>query len=193
MSYVVAAVVVVFVLCALDLLLTLGVVRRLREHSELLGQLTSQERPAPQATLPVGATVGQFAATTIDGKPLSRDTLLAPAVVGLFSASCEPCEEQLPRFLEYAASMRGGSDRVLAIVVGKGEDANETARRLAPVARVVVEDPFGPVAAAFGASLFPAVYLVDTDYVVAASATELDALPAPDAVWTDSPAAAAER
>lgn len=175
MAYVVAGLIVVFVLCAFDLVLTLGVVRRLREHTELLGKVSIRE--SSQETLPVGATVAPFNAITVDGQPISREMLETPTVVGLVSASCDSCQEQLPRFLEYAAAMPRGRAQVLAIVVGSGRDADETARRLASVARVVMEEPFGRVAAAFGATLFPAAYVIEEGYVVAASAKQLDALP----------------
>jgi hypothetical protein len=174
MAFVVAGLIVVFLLCAVDLVLTVGVIRRLREHTGVLSRFSSRDG-APD-TLPVGATVAPFTALTIEGQPVSREMLETPALVGLLSATCESCHAQLPRFLERAAGMPG-RDHVLAVVVGAGDDPDGVVPRLSTVARVVMEEPEGRIAAAFGASMFPVAYLIEDEYAVAAAATRLDRLP----------------
>lgn len=173
MGFVVAGLVLVSVLCALNLVLTIGVIRRLREHEERLSKAPGRGGPD---VLPVGATVAPFSALTIDGEPASRETIRTPALVGLLSATCESCHEQLPAFLEAAEGMPG-RDHVLAVVVGVGDDPDGVVPRLRAVARVVMEEPDGHVAAAFGAHMFPVSYLLEEGYRVAASATRLDGVP----------------
>src|SRR6266540_695110 len=104
MRYLAAAVVLVGLLCSIDLILTLGVIKRLREHGEVL----SRRGPWMSAILPAGSMV----------------SLLSQA------------------------------------------------------AHVVVEAPFGPVAAAFQVATFPAFCLLDEHHAVVASGADLEAIPA---------------
>lgn len=178
MGYLTAAVVVVGLLCLLDLVLTLGVIRRLREHTDLLDR--SMAGMSPPVGVPVGETVAEFAATTIEGEPVSRELLAGRTLVGFFSPGCQPCEEQMPGFIEYARSNPGGTPHVLAVVAAVATDDvatdKEYVQRLAPVARVVVEEPAGPVQAAFQVTGYPAIYLVDDGGVVAAAGWAMNAL-----------------
>ncbi|MEV0810715.1 hypothetical protein [Micromonospora sp. NPDC050200] len=62
------ALVVVAVLCLFNLLLSFGMIRRLRQHTELLNR--PRHEPAEQDLVrPVGSTVGEFVTTTVDGDP----------------------------------------------------------------------------------------------------------------------------
>src|SRR5690349_19483902 len=83
-------------LCLLNLVLTLGVVRRLREHAVLLAKL--QPAAAPNPMLAVGEQVGSFETVTVDGHPVSRDALDGPTLLGIFSPNCSACAERLPKF-----------------------------------------------------------------------------------------------
>lgn len=69
MPYLVAAVIIVAALCLLNLLLTFGVIRRLRREEGCT--------PALEETLilPVGAKVPEFTAVTTAGDPVSRTNL----------------------------------------------------------------------------------------------------------------------
>jgi hypothetical protein len=172
MAFLAAGLVLVGALCLLDLLLTFGVLRRLREHSAVLATLTS--RPPEANVLPVGSSVGDFSATTTSGGHVGNESLTAPTLVGFFSVGCGACEEQLPGFLERAET----ADRPSFAVVVGGDEAERSviARRLEPVAKVVVEDSYGPVAEAFGVTAFPSFYALDETRSVAASGFELEAL-----------------
>lgn len=155
MSVLIAAVVLVGLICTLDLLLTIGVIKRLREHSSLL---SSSGRFL--ASIAVGEEVGAFATSTVDGEPVSRELLTGQTLVGFFAPGCKPCQKRLPEFVAYARQMPGGRDRVLAIVVGDGDDAAAYVTDLSPVARVVEEDSSGALSTAFKAVAFPVVLLV---------------------------------
>ncbi|MFD0472431.1 hypothetical protein ACFQ0B_32145 [Nonomuraea thailandensis] len=134
MAYLVAAVVLVGLLCMVNLLLTVGLIRRLRRQSP--------PQPPMAAGLAPGGSVPRFAATTTSGEPVSDELLGAPALVGFFSPGCRPCVDLLPLFAERA---RGTSDGVLAVIAdGPGGDATVYLEQLEQVARVVVEAPQGP-------------------------------------------------
>jgi hypothetical protein len=162
MPYLVAAVVLLGVLCIVNLLFTLGILRRLRTHTTWT--------PDPMFALSPGSTVGEFSATTTTGEPVSSASLAG--LVGFFSAGCEACHEVLPHFTERATQMPHGS--VLAVV---GGDDEETVRALTSVARVVVADlDGGPVARAFQNKWTPALYLLDDNHRVISAGVRMDEL-----------------
>ncbi|MFF3443783.1 hypothetical protein [Streptosporangium sp. NPDC002721] len=169
MPYLAAAVVLLGVLCLLNLLLTIGILRRMRE------QAVSAERSAGSLfVLGPGSSIGEFSAVTTSGEPVSHDTLAG--VVGFFSADCEACHELLPRFVEHARKL--GRENVLAVLGGGDEAAVEA---LGQVARVVVADlDGGPVARAFRNTWTPALYLIGDDHRVVATGARMEELPLPD-------------
>jgi hypothetical protein len=162
MPYLVAAVVLLGVLCLVNLLFTLGILRRLRTQTTWT--------PDPMFALSPGATVGEFSAITTTGEPVSSDSVAG--LVGFFSAGCAACHEVLPHFTERATQMP--HDSVLAVV---GGDDEETVRALTPVARVVVADlDGGPVARAFQNTWTPALYLLDDHHRVISAGGRMEEL-----------------
>ncbi|MBG0816726.1 TlpA disulfide reductase family protein [Planomonospora sp. ID82291] len=176
-TYLLAAVVLVGLVGALNLVLTFGVIRRLREHDRALASHPAATRPAGRALSP-GMTVADFTAVTVDGAPLTRAQLTGRTAVGFFSTTCAPCLERFPEFVDYARAFAGGRDRVLIVVVAeRAEDAEDFVDRADAVARVVLERYDGPVASAFAVDSFPALLVVDDGTVVTTGST-LDTLPA---------------
>lgn len=164
MQFVIAALVVVGLLGLLNLLLTLGILRRMRAEAGMKGAASPFElRP--------GSTLGEFAATTINGEPITDETVTG--TVAFFSAGCKPCHDLLPDFVAYAREQ--GRDNVVAVVAG---DEPATVSVLAEVARVVVtaELSGGPVAAAFRNTWTPALYAVSDRHIIA-TATRVADLP----------------
>ncbi|MEV6926139.1 TlpA disulfide reductase family protein [Dactylosporangium sp. NPDC051485] len=174
MPFLVAAVALVGLLCLLDLLLTVGVVRRLREHTEQLALLAAGAGGGGGA-LPVGATVPAFEAVSTAGERIALDDPDG-TVVGFFSTTCAPCEQMLPDFVDYAASLPGGRSRVVAVLVGEEGEGSVKAAALAGVSRVVTEPRPGALAAAFGTSTFPTVYVVSPDRSIVVSGHGMEAL-----------------
>ncbi|BCL16545.1 TlpA disulfide reductase family protein [Micromonospora sagamiensis] len=177
MAYLAAAAVLVGLLATVNLLFTIGVVRRLREHTTELAELRSRGGAGggvagAAVALPVDARIGEFTATSVDERPVDLVGLGERPLVGFFSPQCQPCKERLPGFVEYAASRAGGADNVLAVVAGTPQEAAETVEQLRQVATVVVEPDQGPVQKAFGVNGFPAFLLVE-NAVVAASSFDL--------------------
>ncbi|MFD8412143.1 TlpA family protein disulfide reductase [Streptomyces sp. NPDC059650] len=158
MPVLIAVVALVGTLCTLNLVLTLGVVKRLREHTELLGAVQGDP-----VSLEVGQEVGEFDTSTVGGEPLVRDLLSGPVLFGFFSPTCEPCKDKLPRFVEYARREPGGRSSVVATVVGDADSASAFVAELGQVARVVVEDPGGAMGTALGIRAFPSVLRADRD------------------------------
>ncbi|WP_143590742.1 TlpA family protein disulfide reductase [Thermoactinospora rubra] len=193
MAYLVAAVALIGLLAALNLLFTVGVIRRLREHTAelaaLRGRGAAQGGPAPlpeEVALPAGSPIGGFTAVTVDGAPVALEVFGERPLVAFLSPHCLPCKEQLPAFIEYAAARPGGPDAVLAVVVGTQEEAAQTVARLRPVAAVVVEPDGGPLQQAFAVTGFPAFVLVQQGRVAASdyelrSVAERDAAALPSA------------
>ena len=176
MSYLTAAAVFAGILSALNLILTLGVIRRLREHSELFSAIRS--RPGPPAGPTVGAEIGAFHASTVDGEELTAERVTDETLVAFFSPGCRPCNEKLPQFVSYARTIPGGRDRVLVTVVGDHQEAGPFVTDLSPVARVVVEDVDGPLGRAFGVVSYPMALWVapgdDGRLVVTADEIKMD-------------------
>jgi hypothetical protein len=126
---------VVGALCLLNLLLTVGVIRRLKEHTALI---ESMNAPPPAMVLSPGERIGDFTAETEDGVRVSSDTLATELLVAVFSPGCSACTEQLPRFVGAARTATGGRDHVIAVVAGAREEYAEEIDRLSVVARVFV-------------------------------------------------------
>ena len=177
MPVLIAAVVVVGGLCLLDLLLTFGVIRRLREHTSMLA---ARGETNPPVGLAEGLSPGAFTASTISGEVVAGTTGLR--VVAFFSPWCKSCPERVPPFLEYLSSHRIGRDSVLAVVASDDGTSPPFQDQLVEVAQTCVEPHEGEIVKAFEVAGFPAFFLLDADGVVAASGFDPATLPEPAAV-----------
>jgi thiol-disulfide isomerase/thioredoxin len=174
MAYLGAAVVVVSLLCLFNLVLAVGIIRRLRQQASELARLRLGGEPS--GAVPVGERVGEFTATTTSGEMVSRDALSGRVLVGFFTPGCQPCATELPLFEGYARSLPDRPRQVLAVInVDLGNEA-EYAERLAGAARVVVESSAGPLHGAFGVAAFPLFFVVDGDGIVRDSGHEVSGL-----------------
>jgi hypothetical protein len=165
----------VALLAVVNLVFTLAVVRRLREHTELISKLGTPGPMRGDTMLPAGQSVGGYAATTVDGATVSADDREGRELVGFFSLGCQPCAERLPEFVASAGDHPGGRHRVLAVVAGRDDegDARSYVDKLTPVARVVREDMGGPLQKAFAVQGYPAIGLIDESGVVVVSGTTM--------------------
>jgi cytochrome oxidase Cu insertion factor (SCO1/SenC/PrrC family) len=147
--------------CLLNLVLTLGVIGRLRRHTELISNLTSGGR-RPYTLLAEGETAGPFETVATTGEPLSLDRLSGRTLVGAFAPHCSACAEMLPAFVDYAETFPGGRDQVIAVVVASESEAETYRERLEPVARVVIEPPMtGELGTALALNTFPGFAVLD--------------------------------
>jgi len=146
----------------LNLILTTGLVRRLRDFS-------ARGEPEPQLRLPVapglspGDAVPEFSTTSVAGHSVSTADLNGvPWVVGFFSSGCRACREHIVDYGDYVASLRSGSTAAIAVVVGTdpgGRDLVETAQHITEL--LVVEDLGGAVSRSFAVEAFPSFFAVD--------------------------------
>jgi hypothetical protein len=175
---VIAAVAVVGALCLLDLLLTFGVIRRLREHTAMLAENRGHGLPGPPVVgLAHGELPGTFAAVTLDGQPV--DASAALQVVAFFSTACSICPERVPPFLEYLTTRHIDRPSVLAVVVGDEGKPPPYLESLAGFAQICLEQEDGAVAKAFKVAGYPAFCLLGADGTMLASGYDPQTLPEP--------------
>src|SRR4051794_28290086 len=125
-----AALVVVGAVAVTNLLLTFGVIRRLREHTGLLADRPGG--PPRKGVIAKGEAPGDFVAMTTAAEPVSTGSISGGQLVGFFMPGCAPCKELAPRFVATARAEAGGRDRVLAVVAGDPDGAADLARLLEP-------------------------------------------------------------
>ncbi|MGW7482963.1 hypothetical protein ACWGH8_30710 [Nonomuraea muscovyensis] len=179
MSYLIAIVALVGALCLANLLLTLAVVRRLREHTKLIDALyeaVGSGLAGAGQGVAAGEVVGDFDATTVDGDRVSRDLLPEGTVVAFLSPDCRGCHEQLPELLSWAADQ--DRSRVLAVVDGRSGDPAQLVTALSPVAQVILDDASPQVAGAFKVQAFPTFFQVSAGGRLLATAPSVSRLPA---------------
>lgn len=175
MPILIAAVAIVGALCLLDLLLTFGVIRRLREHGGLPAEGSGQMPPV--IGLAEGDSPAPFALTATNGERVTEQSRLQ--VVAFFSSSCSACRAQVPLFADYVSCHHIGRDSVLAVVQHDEGQLPLYLDRLAEVAQVYVERNGGDVGEAFQVSGYPAFCVLDAAGAVAATGYDPSVLSAP--------------
>ncbi|MEU8251406.1 hypothetical protein [Nonomuraea sp. NPDC048916] len=167
MPFLVAGMVVLGLLCLVNLVLMLAVIRRLREHTEQLAAIRAGS-PA-QALLAPGTSLPAFEAESVDGEPIdSRVT--SPEIVALLSTECSVCLDQLPDLVGFITDRRVGRPAAVAVIMGDDSaQAERLIEELRPIASVVRQPWGGPIEKAFEARAFPAFYLASEGVVRAAS------------------------
>jgi hypothetical protein len=171
MIYLGAAVAVLGVLSVFHLVLTMGVIRRLRAQDALLARLKGQDTGSP--TVAVGGRIGAFDVTAADGSQVGRAGS-GLRLTGFFSPDCQACSEQLPQFVDFAVGFRG--DIVAVIVTDDVAQSASYHEKLAGVARTVVEPTGGAVVAAFGVTSFPAMTVTDAEGLVVSTGNAVEDL-----------------
>lgn len=168
------------VLLLVNLLLTLLVIRRVH-------QMPRAEGPSRPRWLAPGTAVPDFETVTTGGQRVALSDLRGQQIlIGLFSATCAPCQEQAPVFARHALDAVAPG-QALAVVVGPAEGDGEFLALLGDGVLVAREGRAGPVSAAFSARAMPAMYLLSPEGQVIASG------PTVTAVSDARPAAAAAR
>ncbi|MEY9893446.1 thiol-disulfide isomerase/thioredoxin [Catenulispora sp. MAP5-51] len=176
MPYLIAAVILLSLFSVGHMVVTLGLVRRMRTMATETGSA-----PTAPPTLAIGESPAEFAATAESGRRFQRSGLSGGRnLVGFFSTTCEPCLENAPRFAEYARSFEPG--RVLAVIQdGEPGAAKAFHENLLPGVEAVVEKMDGPVARAFAVEAFPTMYVLDSEGRVEHFAFTTARLPQPAA------------
>ncbi|GAA2063994.1 TlpA family protein [Streptomyces albiaxialis] len=175
MPFLTAAVVILAVLCLLNLLLTFGIIRKLKA-----GGGTGAASSAPALMLPNGSAVPEFEAETLDGDRVSAETL-RNALVGFVSTSCPACKEKLPHYAKLAERHRALGRTVVTFVHGDTTEALEMAEPLRSLSHVVIEDTEGqgPTEKAFAIEGYPVFALTDATGTLTTSHYDPAKLPTP--------------
>jgi hypothetical protein len=169
----IGAVVLIGVLCVVNLLLMLGVVRRLREHTAMI--VAGHGAHTSAVGVPQGAVPMPFTVRTTTGNDLAGPAGLR--LVGFFSASCSACPGRVPGFTGYVRRAGLARDAVLAVTVEGPAGSAAYLGQLAEVASVCQVSPDGEPIAAFQVAAFPAFFVLDGDGAVVAQGYEPDELP----------------
>lgn len=172
MTLLAAAVIFVGCLCLLDLLLTFGVLRRLREHATLLAGQAADQVPG----LAPGARPAPFTAVSTAGETIAGPSGLRLAA--FFSTSCSICPGKIAPFVRYVRSAGLHQDGVLAIVATES-GANDYVHELSGAASVCLEPQGGSLGNAFQINGYPAFFLLDADGVIVSAAFDPADLPKP--------------
>lgn len=173
MAILAAAIVIVGLLCLTDLLMTFGVIRRLREHTEMLTEASGQD--ASVTGLAVGEVPASFTAVGLSGEQVSGPAGLR--LVAFFTASCSACPGRVPPFVEYLRANRIARDEVLAVITGAQADSVSYLDSVREVATVCTEAVDGEIDTAFQVRGYPAFCLLDATGSIQAVSHEPTALP----------------
>ena len=175
------AVAIVGALGLLDLLLTFGVIRRLRQHTEMLSRAGGPDIPVigPVIGLASGEPVAAFSALTLGGERLTGASGLR--VAGFFSSACSACPERVGPFADYLADHRVARESVLSVVVAPDDGVPSYADRLIEAGRVCAVREDSEVLKAFKVAGFPAFCLLDADGGLVTASYDPAMLPAPTA------------
>ncbi|MET8048907.1 hypothetical protein ABZU75_15035 [Streptosporangium sp. NPDC005286] len=170
MTFLIAAVVLVGVLCVLDLLLTFAVLRRLREHTAELARLAGGTRFAPyDPGVLVGRTLpwtGTDADTDADTDGVDR-----PRLVAFFDVNCDACHEHAPQF-----AVTARTQAAMAVISGAGPRADDLVQMVADVSSVITAERADSLVKAVGVEAFPTFLRVGPDGTIVAAQTELTTL-----------------
>jgi thiol-disulfide isomerase/thioredoxin len=166
MSSTIAVTLTVFM--AVNLVLLLGVVRRLNALTVPVQAGRSGDGESDPTLPRAGTRVSGFSAAAFGGDRVTAADLRGETLVGFFTTGCPPCKSFAGDFMAYAATFPGGRRQVFAVISGGSEDPAELAALLSPAAQVVVEPPRGPMSSAFGVDLFPSACTTRDDVITAA-------------------------
>jgi hypothetical protein len=153
--------VVVGVIGILNMVLTFGLVSRIRLLQEVVQEGVFRDPDLPQP----GQAVGDFSITTAQGTSLSQRDLEGEALVGFFTSGCKPCRslraelERTPPSLPFIAFVDGDDD---------DPEVDEIVSSLSRFARVAIVHADDAVTRAFKPTGFPTLIRTENGLVAAA-------------------------
>lgn len=157
------AVVLLSVVTALHVLLTFGLVAKIRALSERVAGVPLKDPDLPQP----GRAVEPFSVTDLDGVEITEADLGGKVQVGFFAAGCGPCKTMS----DWLAS-EPPTTRFIAVIDGE-RDNGATERlvdKLAPLGRIALIDSDHASIDAFGVPSFPTLLHIDSGVVTASGA-----------------------
>jgi hypothetical protein len=156
-------------LVLVDLVLSFGIIRRLRQHDDALaGSHTTHG-----SGLPAGSPVPEFAtASGTAGESISVGWFHDhTSLVAFHAENCGACEEQLPALRDGLRKLEGRGVRALIVVPNFDKEAtakiDELTAAVGDLASIVSESPSGPLHSAFRVKSYPSHFIVGMDGAVA--------------------------
>jgi thiol-disulfide isomerase/thioredoxin len=158
-------------LTIVNFLLSMALIRRVRVLQEMVAQTPPRDPSLPKT----GEAIGSFQATTLEGEPLSDETLKpGVSLVGFFTAHCKPCMALRAQLLESPPALP-----FVAFVEGRANDpeVGEMAEALKRIARVVYTEHNDALHQAFKPASYPTLIRVENGVVAASGHALADVLP----------------
>jgi hypothetical protein len=184
-----AVAVLALAVSVLDLLLLLGIVRRLRAEATSRSPYGGPGIPAMGSGPARGTRLPAFSAQTMAGGVVDDSRYTGPAgCIAFVSATCQPCKAAVAELGPYLRSAGIGREQSLVVLEGDPAAASAEVARAAEFAEVVTGDDASRLVRQFAIAGFPTLIVV-RDGVVWASALAVGVLPAPAAGVLRAPAA----
>lgn len=181
MVYVSIGLLLVGAVTALNLVLILAVIRRLRRHEEERRRLFNPE--TVESGPPTGEPLPAFTAVATDGALVASEALQGrEAALTFLSTDCSICVSAAADLPEFARLAGLDVAQMVVVIAGDETTAREIAAPLDGVARVVLEEASGPLSTLYSISGTPTTVLVDQEgnvtYARAGTNPVLDRTPA---------------
>jgi thiol-disulfide isomerase/thioredoxin len=162
---------------SLNVIMTLGLIRRLRQIHHSVAEWIPSGRyvPLPDG-LPIGEVPPSFSVTDLDGEVISEATLAGQiSVLGFFAASCESCRLYLPR-LRDLSKQRARDLQSLVVIDGDAAHAGDLITVGRETGRVVTGELNTGMSGIFKVHFYPTFYVVDESGKVAFGSNSVDDL-----------------
>jgi hypothetical protein len=168
MAGLLAVAVLALAVSLLDLLLILGIVRRLRAQAIAQSPQDAGGLFHMGSGPPRGSRLPEFIASTVAGGT-ADDTRYAGAqgCVAFMSATCTPCKAALTELEPYLREAGIGKQHTLVVLDGDPAAESQEARRAAGFAEVVVGADAARLIDQFGIAGFPTLIAVQSGVVTA--------------------------
>lgn len=168
MAAVLAVAALALAVAIVDLLLILGMVRRLRAQARPLSPLDVPGFFDIYSGPPVGSQLPEFSATTADGEVIDNSRFAAAAgCIAFVSVNCLPCKGALADLDPYLRATGIGSRHILVVVSDDPAGESPEAARAGEFAGVVTGDQAAPLARRFGVRGFPTLLAIQDGFVTA--------------------------
>lgn len=156
---------VLWLVVLFNLVLTIGLVRRLRT----IGGGAPAGRPNPGG-LPAGVGAPDFSAPDGTGVPRRRSELGGgPVALAFFSPGCPSCVEHAPEFGTFAERAGGAGISAVAVLDTAPGEAAELVGRLGDVQVLYAPRDANPLLADYGIDAYPTYTVIGADGRVARS------------------------
>lgn len=166
---------VVAIATALNLLLSVGLIHRLREvHRAMMEWSERVSINSLRSGLRQGEPLPEFSATTSSGSPLTREIMMGDSwLLGFFAGSCGSCRVELPRLTDI---VREADSRFKSLVVidGSAHQSADLLEMATPVGATVLEEDNGTLSNLFGVRFFPTFFLTDREGRIAFGSNSVD-------------------